>query len=157
MLLDEILVQIGEYGRFQKRVTFLIMIIAAMSALTTFSTVFLSAKTDHWCSPDVEINCTAIGFNNYKQCNEFIKKATIPSSEKNGEVVYEQCLQYTLSETDIYEQDANMMVNSTSTEACQAGWEYDRSQFKSTTVQEVSILFVFLHFLPSGFNPHISS
>ena len=139
MLLDEILVQIGEYGRFQKRVTFLIMIIAALSALTTFSTVFLSAKTDHWCSPDVEINCTAIGFDDYKQCNEFIKKASIPSSTKNGKVIYEQCLRYNLeSVTDIYEQ-ANTTNDSISTEACHSGWEYDRSQFKSTTVQEVSI------------------
>ena len=104
-------------------------------AIHILAPVFLSAETDYWCATDLDIKCNGTGLDN-KQCVEFIKNITIPFSVKDGKVVYEQCVQYNLTGLD---GDFDVGVNFTRTQqSCKTGFEYDRSQYKSTTVQEVS-------------------
>ncbi|XP_072021112.1 organic cation transporter protein-like isoform X2 [Amphiura filiformis] len=103
---------------------------------------FLSASSEHWCSTndyDFDFNCTSIELDN-KQCIEFIKNVTIPSSvNKKGKVVYEQCQRYNLTGIEISQSEITEM-NVTQTQRCDAGWEFDRSQYKTTIVQDFNLV-----------------
>ncbi len=149
MLLEEIIIHIGEYGRWQKRTSMLLCLVVVLVAVHILAPVFLSAETDHWCSPpapsdiDFDYNCTSIGIVDTRECVDFIKNLTIPSTIENGEVVYEQCERYDLGDVDFSDVDfigTTGWPNVTKKQRCEEGWEYDRSQYKSTTAQDVSTL-----------------
>ena len=53
MTFDDILGQIGEFGPYQRRVYFMVFIIAVPCAYHQMAQVFLDGATDHWC--DVSI------------------------------------------------------------------------------------------------------
>lgn len=146
MLLDEIIVLIGEYGPFQRRISMLYCLSVVGVAVHILAPVFLSAETDHWCATDLDIKCNDTGLDG-KQCVEFIKNLTIPFSVKDGNV-YEQCVQYSLTGLDANDFDVevgDVGFNLTEeTQSCETGFEYDRSQYKSTTVQDVSCFLITL-------------
>ena len=49
MKFDDILLKIGEFGRYQRWVLFLATIAAVPTAFHLFAQVFLAGKLDHWC------------------------------------------------------------------------------------------------------------
>ena len=134
MLFDDILKQLGEFGTFQKRVYLLASLICIPWAFHAIGSVFLAAKTDHWCASPSEftdsINCTDKFGLDEAQCEVAKKNLTIPHQIVSGKLVYEQCERF----NSTYSPNAN----ETATRKCDVGWLYDRSQYKSTVVQEVS-------------------
>ena len=50
---DELLVKLGEFGFFQKKVFFLVCLVGIPAAFYNLNIVFVAAEPDFWCSvPD---------------------------------------------------------------------------------------------------------
>ena len=143
MRFDDILEHIGVFGPYQLRMYLVLCIRPFISALITFSYVFLTGSSDHWCStPDLDavVNCTQWSLNE-EECIEARKSIAIPVSPKTGE--YLSCVQYNLTgfePDDWYPgwETANV-TNLNVTMACDAGWMYDTSRFETTIITDVSI------------------
>ena len=142
MQFEEIVQKLGGFGRYQRRMYFLLCLIAIPNAWHAIGSVFLAATTDHWCSvPSVPgFNCTDLDI----ECLEAKKNLTIPYD--NSEKAYYQCSRYNDSDIDLDVNVYSVALNDNDTGVtlqkrtvgCDNGWEYDHSQFKSTTVQTVS-------------------
>ncbi len=137
MLLDDILRQIGEFGTWQKRIYVLGSLYCIPWAWHAIASVFLSANTDYWCAiPTIvndTLNCTALGFD-LKECEMAQKNLTIPSTIVNGKLVYEQCERYNTSGLS----GGVTTWTRNATQQCDE-WDYDRTQYKATVVQDVSL------------------
>ena len=142
MQLEEIIQKLGGFGRYQKQVYFLLCLIGIPNAWHAIASVFLAATTDHWCSVTSVpgFNCT----DSELECFEKKRNLTIPFDY--SEKAYSQCLQYSDSDIGLDVNVYSVASNDNGTEVtlqrstvgCDNGWEYDHSQFKSTTVQTVS-------------------
>ena len=60
MKFDDVLFEIGEFGRYQKRMYFLVCLMIITVACHQLAQVFLAARVDHWCLvPEIESdNCS---------------------------------------------------------------------------------------------------
>ncbi|XP_038079046.1 organic cation transporter protein-like [Patiria miniata] len=107
MKFDNILNHVGAFGTYQRRIYFVMTLVAIPSALHTFSPVFLSAKTDHWCTvPELAPyrgNCTALyPSGTPDQCSAFLKNISIPREvDDSGKVSYAQCRRFNLTGLDV--------------------------------------------------------
>ena len=54
--LDDILVQIGEFGPYQKRVFAVVCMIVFTASWQSMIIVFLAASVDHWCAVSIDVN-----------------------------------------------------------------------------------------------------
>ena len=141
MRFEEILEHIGVFGPYQLRIYLILCIRPFCNALITFSYVFLSGTSDHWCSPpdnDI-VNCTQWSLGE-DECMEAKKSAAIPLSDSDE---YESCTKYNLTGIKPEEWYPGWVTSDVTndTMACDAGWTYDTSQFKTTIITDVSIVF----------------
>ena len=158
MLFDDILSELGEFGTYQKRIYLLGSLYSIPWAFHAIASVFLAAQTDHWCSPNPDVeyfaNCSSSGAfegpDMLGQCGSAIwKNLTIPSNFVDGKLVYDQCQRFDQSSvgTLVRQYEENQTIEfddvfnvTSSAEPCgQSGWSYDRSQYTSTVIQDVSI------------------
>ena len=135
---DAILQEIGEFGRYQKRVYFLICLVGFPLAFQNMGIVFLAGSPDHWCH-DPELQ-------RFNLSQEQLKKLTIPKEVKDGEERYSQCKVYDINFRRFTQNDVRIRlkemnaVNYTSTEKTKKcnSWKYDPTSFyQSTIVTEV--------------------
>ena len=137
MKFDDILSTIGDFGPFQIR-TFLLFSLAAIPcAMHMLAQVFLAGHLDHWCDvPELDsFNCTdwGIGSADVDLCLEAKKNVSIPCVDSSC-MQYAKCERYqNISASPMY------VDNGTEVLSCDAGWVYDRSEFKSSIVSEVSM------------------
>ena len=61
MHFDDILVTLGAFGLYQKRILYLGSLVAIPVAWHNVGSVFLAASMDHWCSVPNMANCTSFG------------------------------------------------------------------------------------------------
>ncbi|XP_071501087.1 organic cation transporter protein-like [Diadema antillarum] len=142
--LDDILKDIGEFGPYQRRVFLICCIIIFFNSWISMITVFLSASMDHWCAvPEWDdFDCSGAGLTP-DACAAAKRNASIPFNfTADGELVYEQCLKYNVSNVDfspeLFPQDYGVAPGEVI--ACDQGWEYDRSQYKSSIVTEFDLV-----------------
>ncbi|XP_070567474.1 organic cation transporter protein-like [Ptychodera flava] len=142
---DDVLEYLGEFGPYQKRLYFLVCLMAICPAMHAFAQVFLAAETDHWCNtPELEHyyeNCTDYAANDI--CTEIIKNFSIPLEDETDacgdSLVYSNCYRYDITDIDFYPgKDITKYTNTTI--KCDHGWRYDRSQYKSTVFQEFDLV-----------------
>lgn len=140
MFFDELSVHLGEFGRYQRRVYFLTCMMVIPTAWHIAIQVFTAGYTDHWCSiPEWEnTNCTIWNITDAAECEEFKKDAGIPSMTPvdGDEVLYDQCARYNVTGVEFYP-GINSSSYSDVTLKCDAGWDYDTSEYKSTIITEV--------------------
>ncbi|XP_070567476.1 organic cation transporter protein-like [Ptychodera flava] len=142
---DDVLEYLGEFGPYQKRLYFLVCLMAILSAMPAFAQVFLAAETDHWCNaPELEDyyeNCTNQAVHDV--CIETIKNFSIPLEDETGvcgdSLVYSKCYRYDISDID-YSPGKDIAKYTNTTIKCDYGWIYDRSQYKSTVFQEFDLV-----------------
>ena len=135
---DAVLDHLGAEGRYQTVLYYLLCIPATIpAAFLAFNQVFLSATPAHWCRvPQLEsLNWTV----------EERKAFSIPQVEGK----YAECSMYDVNFTDLILErssgsspDAWTPDATWTTTSCQLGWEYDRTNYESTLVTEVSALCV---------------
>ena len=103
MKFDSILDHVGAFGTYQRRVYFVLTLVAIPSALHTFSPVFLSAKTDHWCTVPELVryrgNCSAFPLDDPGLCSAFLKNISIPKEldVDSGKTSYSHCKRFNLT------------------------------------------------------------
>ncbi|XP_030053889.1 solute carrier family 22 member 13 [Microcaecilia unicolor] len=125
---EEILKSAGEFGRFQKWLVLLMCIPTFLTAINTFSQVFMGISVPHHCNTSW-IWIIAPNLTKEQQLN-----LTLP---KNGHGSYEECYMYTPVEWDI-ESIEKYRLNIT--EKCRDGWVYDTSEQKSTLITEFDLV-----------------
>lgn len=152
---DEVLVHVGEKGKYQNIMYYLLCISATLpAAFLAFSQVFVSASPEHWCRiPELE-NLTGL------MTLEERKALSLPYVEKSDGKVkkYEKCKMYDVNYTAIVEswlgnasrEEGEDGARSTRSRLppppvgspdwpvtkCRHGWIYDNRDYDSTLVTE---------------------
>ncbi|CAL7934703.1 unnamed protein product [Xylocopa violacea] len=158
---DEVLVHVGEKGKYQNIMYYLLCIPATLpAAFLAFSQVFVSASPDHWCRiPELD-NLTDL------MTLEERKALSLPYVEKSDGKVkkYSKCKMYDVNYTAIVESwlGRAFLENGTNEEdeprsrtrlppapvgnpdwpviACRHGWIYDTRDYDSTLVTELDLV-----------------
>ncbi|CAG5109184.1 Similar to CarT: Carcinine transporter (Drosophila melanogaster), partial [Cotesia congregata] len=151
---DEVLVHVGEKGRYQNIMYYLLCIPATLpAAFLAFSQVFVSATPDHWCRiPELE-NVTS-----YMTLDER-KALSLPYTVRSdGKRQYSRCFMYDVNYTSIIEEwlhQVNYLANDGISSAqfptpvskrewpvtkCIYGWSYDKRDYDSTLVTELDLV-----------------
>lgn len=128
---DEILPHIGEWGKYQQLLFWLVCVPACLPcAFHGFVQVFMNAIPPHWCNVPQLGNFTL----------DAQKILSIPQEKLDGEIVYSSCTVYDV-EYDLLLTDNMTLLPNTSWPkiACQNGWNYDHKLYEETMVTEVNV------------------
>uniref|UniRef100_A0A0A9Y7Z4 Organic cation transporter 1 n=2 Tax=Lygus hesperus TaxID=30085 RepID=A0A0A9Y7Z4_LYGHE len=134
--LDDLLPHVGEFGRYQKCLLFLVCLPACIPCgFCAFNQLFMADSPDHWCRiPTLEDHVT----------DPILRKTMgIPVTEgSNG--TFEKCMRYAVNWTEImelYGKGYNVTSNSSwPTENCLDGWEFDLSITSSSIVIDFDLV-----------------
>jgi MFS transporter, OCT family, solute carrier family 22 (organic cation transporter), member 4/5 len=139
---DEILPNVGSFGLYQKLVICVVLLPAVLPcAFHAYSQLFIAARPDHWCrAPEL-----APYVDEYP---ELVKNLSVPRTFDDDEYKYAECSMYLHNYSELLrgvnsaaEFAAKFQTDSTvnenvETRSCLYGWDYDKSVFTSTVVQE---------------------
>ncbi|XP_072037058.1 organic cation transporter protein-like [Amphiura filiformis] len=142
MRFDDIIIQLGEFGRYQRRVNFLICTVAILSGFHSLVPVFLAGESDHWCAvPELENeDCSSWPELTPELCDDAKRDASIPLQTKEHEPYeYDNCLRYNLTNVPFYPGVITPHYTN-DTLRCDEGWVYDTSQLKSTIITEFDLV-----------------
>ncbi|XP_078580901.1 organic cation transporter protein-like [Branchiostoma floridae x Branchiostoma japonicum] len=136
---DEVLQHIGELGPYQIWLCFLVYLPALPCCMHMFSLVFIGATPVHYCAtPELD----AVLLERNASLAER-KNVTIPWELTDDVWDYSSCARYNLSGYISANSTAAMtfnMATNLSTTECDAGWEYDRSQFQTSVSIEFDLV-----------------
>eukprot|EP00057_Strongylocentrotus_purpuratus_P029167 XP_011683641.1 PREDICTED: solute carrier family 22 member 5 isoform X2 [Strongylocentrotus purpuratus] len=137
MRFDDILGELGSFGPYQRRVYLVVCLMAASTAFHSMTQVFIAGTTDHWCKTDYwDANCSEWNLSP-TDCKEAKKNGSIPVSYgDDSELVYDQCYMYNITGIEFDPSYDPSMNGTASTIPCQDGWEHDKSQLKSSIIQD---------------------
>uniref|UniRef100_A0A8D8ZDD1 Organic cation transporter protein n=1 Tax=Cacopsylla melanoneura TaxID=428564 RepID=A0A8D8ZDD1_9HEMI len=118
---ETILIQVGEFGNYQK-ILFLAMFLFAFSeAFLYLSQIFITLIPDgHWCKVPQLSNLTI----------EQRKLLSIPLKDSK----YDSCRMYSVNYTDLLRTGITLADPTWPTTECQHGWEYDFSEIPYSTI-----------------------
>ncbi|CAN9501812.1 unnamed protein product [Ophioblennius macclurei] len=121
---------LGEWGRFQKQVFFLLCLTTVHNGFAVLGIVFLADTPLHRCAMPPRVNLSAAWINSSAPLEEGDGGALVPS----------KCSRYRLQDlldlSDRGLQPGDVNLSAVRTEGCLDGWEYDRSTYVSTIVTE---------------------
>ncbi|XP_070773167.1 organic cation/carnitine transporter 2-like [Enoplosus armatus] len=123
---------LGEWGRFQQQVFFLLCLSIIPNGFTGLSIVFLADTPPHRCRIPAHANLTAAW-----------KDSSIPLEQesRSGALVPSRCSRYKLEDILSFSErgllpGVDVNLSNVATEGCLDGWEYDRSVYTSTIISE---------------------
>ncbi|KAF5303009.1 hypothetical protein FQR65_LT08338 [Abscondita terminalis] len=129
--LDDILPQVGEFGKYQKLMLWLVCLPACIPCgFCAFNQLFMANVPDHWCFIPALANLTQderkiLGIpmegNDFKKCERY-------------NIDWEVMMMGDFNIDDVY-QSGNWSV-----EACKDGWEYNRTQVTSSIVVDFDLV-----------------
>lgn len=156
---DEVLVHVGEKGKYQNIMYYLLCIPATLpAAFLAFSQVFVSASPDHWCRVPELDNMTEL------LTLEERKALSLPyEARTDGKLKYSKCSMYDVNYTAIIETwlGRGSLENATvgaeyrsrsrlpsppvgnpkwPVSTCRHGWIYDTRDYDSTLVTELDLV-----------------
>lgn len=125
---------LGEWGRFQQQVFFLLSLTVIPNGFTALSIVFLADTPSHHCRVPAHLNLTHAWRN-----------SSIPlerDSSQRGALARSRCSRYKLDDMLRFSEKGllpgvDVNLSNVPKEGCVDGWEYDRSVYISTIVTEV--------------------
>ncbi|XP_054611043.1 solute carrier family 22 member 4-like [Dunckerocampus dactyliophorus] len=124
---------LGQWGRFQMMVFFMLCSTILPNGLSSFSLVFVTDTPRHHCLvPEVNLS-------------QDWREAVIPKEEVNGELVKSQCCRYRL---DVVRNLSDMglvpgrdvNLSRLEQEDCVDGWSYSSEHYQSTVVSEFDLV-----------------
>ncbi|XP_071839823.1 solute carrier family 22 member 6-B-like [Apostichopus japonicus] len=140
---EEILSHVGSLGRYQKLIVALLCLPIFLATCHVYLQVFAAGKSDHWCKSWVNDDCPTdllddVDFN----CEDFKKSMSIPIIiDEYNSTKYDQCTKYDVSGIDLQTAiDLGDDVTKLEVIPCDEGWEYDRSTFPSTIIQDFELV-----------------
>lgn len=142
MNFDEILRNVGSFGRYQKWCVVLLCVCMALGCMQIYVQVFSAGKSDHWCDSWPEENCQSLWISSKRDCTNLKKSIAIPlKAADNNDTVYEQCVKYNVSDVT-FDTAITSFSGATVTDfeviPCDEGWVFDRETFPSTIITDVS-------------------
>ncbi|XP_072021441.1 organic cation transporter protein-like [Amphiura filiformis] len=142
MKFDDIIIELGEFGRYQRRAYFLIGLVGIATAAHMLAQVFLAGESDHWCVvPELkQENCNKWPELSPDACNAAKKDASIPlQTDDDMEYTYDNCLRYNMTGIHFYP-GIDTTDHTNDTLECDEGWLYDTSQYSNTVVIEYDLV-----------------
>ncbi|XP_077865179.1 organic cation transporter protein-like [Saccoglossus kowalevskii] len=127
MQFEEILVILGEFGRYQKIQFFLLFIGTIPLCWVGLAPTFLSASSDHYCR---------VLPNQTYQDDSPLKNCTIPYTVVDDKVTWNQCNRYNVNITS----SSIQCLPHPNTAPCDDGWVYDKSTYENTVVYEFDLV-----------------
>ena len=125
---DDILIQLGEFGRYQRNVYFLLFLPTIFSAMHKMAWVFLGARVNHRCRLPFEANeaegTTASTINMELKYQSDSNLSTYYKWDTQNDR-FEQCSRLDEQQNEI---------------PCDHGWVYDRTMFGSSAVMEWNLV-----------------
>lgn len=134
MAFGEILEQIGGMGRFQLIHTMLLTIPVLFMASHNLLQNFTAAIPGHHCQVRLTPNSSEYPNITHPLGAGQLLRVSIPMDSKQR---LEKCRRFTDAQWYLLNASVSR-ANQTETEACADGWLYDRTQFTSTIVSQVS-------------------
>ncbi|XP_015177802.1 PREDICTED: organic cation transporter protein [Polistes dominula] len=127
--LDDLLPIVGEFGRYQKQLLWLVCLPACLPCgFCAFNQLFMADTPAHWCKVP--------GLENMDISRR--RRLAIPTSQDDNET-YSQCTRYDVDWTT--ENASNTRTNSSwSIVPCDHGWEYDTSDITSSIVIDFDLV-----------------
>ncbi|XP_046363834.2 organic cation transporter protein-like [Haliotis rufescens] len=126
MKFDDILIHVGEFGSYQRRMYVLVCIPAIFTAIQTMVPVFILDIPKHRCA--ISPNDT---FNIQGESHARLVNASIPYVKEGGEFTLSSCL--------LYKSPMNDSAASNDTETC-SRWVFDTSDFQTNVITEFNIV-----------------
>uniref|UniRef100_A0A8B9G7F9 Major facilitator superfamily (MFS) profile domain-containing protein n=1 Tax=Amazona collaria TaxID=241587 RepID=A0A8B9G7F9_9PSIT len=125
---------LGEWGRFQRLVFFLLSASTIPNGFNGMSAVFLAGTPEHRCVVPSGANLSAEWLN-----------ASIPLELRGGQAVPSRCRRYRLAAlTNLsalgLRPGSDVELESLEQEPCRDGWEYSRDVYRSTIVTEWNLV-----------------
>ncbi|GFQ95077.1 carcinine transporter [Trichonephila clavata] len=117
MEFEDILIEVGDYGKYQSNLI-MIFLVPAASLLPWFSMniLFMVSVPDHWCHvPELD------AFN-----------LSIPQQRYFTSPHDEHCMRYDMNYSEITNIMNYTVSNGTSTKPCDHGWQYDQTYWDAT-------------------------
>ncbi|XP_041460899.1 organic cation transporter protein-like [Lytechinus variegatus] len=140
MNFDEILLKVGEFGRYQIYIYNILCLFMFVPPWHTLAIYFLSGTAEHWCKiPEWDsVDCENLGFNSTRECIFAKREVGIPSNlSSNGGVVFDQCHRYDVGDTAF---NSSLRYGDDTIIPCDAGWEYDVDYSTSTIDLEFDLV-----------------
>ncbi|XP_071380616.1 solute carrier family 22 member 3 [Centroberyx affinis] len=133
---DELIVHIGDFGPFQKRITVLGSLPLVLFAFVLVGVVFLGHTPAHWClSPGSERLQQQCGWTEAE-----VREVSVPCSEQSGS--FSCCerfdVDWSTNQNKCNELDWLVTSNVTQLVPCDSGWVFDKTH--STIVSEFSLV-----------------
>ncbi|XP_038078074.1 solute carrier family 22 member 13-like [Patiria miniata] len=142
MKVEDIIPLLGNFGRYQLFVVLYTGVLSIVGCMVSFGNVFFAAETDHWCQVLPKENCSSWA-EFQDNCTDVKKSILLPPPEnENSKYPYSTCQQWDLPpgyEFDPYE-PLSEVDNHTYKVPCQDGWQYDTSQYKTTTISDFDLV-----------------
>ena len=133
MRYDDILTHLGEFGRYQKCLFLAICLLAVPCSWHSLGNTFLSASPEHYCR--------SYPGQSYEDLSA-VKNCTIPYSRNGGG--WSKCERYNVSVLSSADADqcstldeADDSVAMPTTVACNHGYVYDTTFYRSSAVSQV--------------------
>ncbi|XP_019959274.1 solute carrier family 22 member 2-like [Paralichthys olivaceus] len=120
---DDILEEVGNFGRCQKRIFALMCMVSMPWAGVYVGIVFQGFTPDHWCRDAAVVERRqACGWSLADS-----RRLTLPQVNSSGAVQHSSCEQYELdwNRTSLTCDSQELDLSKTPTAACKDGWEYD--------------------------------
>ncbi|KAM9842540.1 solute carrier family 22 member 3 [Aulostomus maculatus] len=133
---NSVMVAIGDFGPFQRRIVILGSLPLILLAFVLVGVVFVGNAPDHWCwSPVSERLQEVCGWTEAE-----VREVTVPRSEQTG--AFSRCQRFDVdwskSQNKCVEVDWTLASNKSQTVSCDGGWVFDRSH--SSMVSEFSLV-----------------
>ncbi|XP_063241584.1 carcinine transporter [Bacillus rossius redtenbacheri] len=129
--LDEVLPHVGEFGRYQRLLVWLVCLPACVPCgFCAFSQLFVADTPEHWCRVPALRDLPA----------ELRRRLAAPPQDSNS---YSKCSRYSVNWTELLEEfpAEELAPNSSwAVEPCMDGWEYDTSQIISSIVIDFDLV-----------------
>lgn len=124
---------LGEWGRFQKQVFFLLCLSIVPNGFTGLSIVFIADTPPHRCLVPAHVNLSAAWRNS---------SIPLERDAQRGALQPSKCSRYRLADLVGFSErglvpGVDVNLSTVPQEGCLDGWEYDQSQYVSTIVSEV--------------------
>lgn len=127
MDLDDLLPQVGEFGKYQKLMLWLVCLPACFPCgFCAFNQLFMADVPEHWCYVPELGNLT----------QKMRRNMAIPV--KNG--TYSSCQRYAVNWTEVLESYGDFSNESWPLESCLDGYEFDVGEVVSSIVIDVNVL-----------------
>ncbi|XP_026226009.1 solute carrier family 22 member 5 [Anabas testudineus] len=123
---------LGEWGRFQKQVFFLLCLSIVPNGFTGLSIVFIADTPPHRCLVPAHVNLSAAWRNS---------SIPLERDAQRGALQPSKCSRYRLADLVGFSErglvpGVDVNLSTVPQEGCLDGWEYDQSQYVSTIVSE---------------------